>query len=171
MLPVDLSVGLVSKFFGVWLLANLLLGLISGDRRLRLAALLFVTIWLITIVPQLEILASSLCFLALSRLQIRKPGERSLCWWLVPLIAAEFTIFMSQLIYLFGDYMVYWYVIQIAFSAQLLITTIVGAGFVAQRLSALRSRRGQKLKPPNRGTAGIVSARQARLDDPIVLSP
>jgi hypothetical protein len=140
MFPVDLSVGFFSKLFGAWLVLNLLLSLVSGDYRLRLVALLFIAIWLATIFPQMELLASPVCFLALTRIQIRRPNETTLSWWLVPVIAAELVIFASQLIYIFGDYMAHWILMQGAFAAQLTAITIQSARSIAKRASSYPKR-------------------------------
>ncbi|MFN0023317.1 MAG: hypothetical protein ACKVS5_05390 [Parvularculaceae bacterium] len=147
--PVEFSLGLVSKFFGVWLLGNLALSLIASDRRLRNVSLLFISIWLITSFPHMELIASPLSFLALTRFQVRRPDERDLCWWMVPLITAEVGIFASQLILLLGDYVVYWSVMQVFFVVQLVVISGVGLRLAGLRVRtmAIKSKKSASSRP------------------------
>lgn len=122
------TVGVTGAIFIAFMTVNALLAFSSADWRLRRVALLFAALWLVThFFPYTEIIASPVSFVILTRLQIRRPGEARLSWWMVPVIAAEAGLFLSHIAYFAVDYMTYWVLVQLFFVIQLLVAIIAGA--------------------------------------------
>lgn len=118
---------IVTTFFLAFMAVNALLALMSGDWRLKRVAFLYWAIWAVTYYfPYTEIIVSPAFFIALSRLQIRKPGETALAFWIVPIIAAEAGLFLSHIAYFTIDYITYWVLVQVFFITQLTSSTITG---------------------------------------------
>lgn len=141
--------GPVSTLFFVWLAIAAACAVAAGDWRLRSAVGLFTAVWLITFVPQTELLASAGSFVVLSRLQVRRRGEQALAWWLVPVLLAEAGILASHFLYLAAGYDAYWIAVQALYAAQLTVLTVVGARRVRRRIAASKANklRGFALRP------------------------
>lgn len=132
------AAGVTGAFFIAFMAVNFLFAFASGDWRLRRVALLFAAIWLVTLLfPYTEIVVSPISFVILSRLQIRRPGETRLAWWMAPIIFAEAGLFLSHIAYFAVDYMTYWALVQFFFTIQLTVATVTGA-----RMTYRRWRRG-----------------------------
>jgi hypothetical protein len=143
------SIGPTAKIYCAVLIVNIVLAVLSGDWRLRCVAGLFFALWLITnLFPYSEVFASLASFVALSLIQIRRPSEARLSWWIVPVIAFEVGIFLSHAAYPIIGYKPYWALVQIFFAAQLIATIWIGGKLTTLRILSAR-RQGAKSDIPS----------------------
>ena len=128
------TIGVPDLIYLALMTGNALIAVAAGDWRIRCVALLYFALWIVTFIPYTEILVSPVSFVILSRIQLRQPGEVRLCWWMVPVIAAEAGIFISHMAYLSVGYDAYWLLVQLLFLIQLLVSLSAGnCHYIARR--------------------------------------
>ena len=126
------AVQFVSIFFLLALIANAVLALICSDCRLKIIAAWFLIVWLatqltpITVTYFAELIISPISFIFLTRVQLRRPNERKLAWWMIIVIFAELLILVSPILLLSSSPQLYWWSIDILFAVQISTTTITG---------------------------------------------
>lgn len=129
------TIGVPDLIYLALMTGNAIIAAAAGDWRMRRVALLYFAMWIVTFIPYTEILVSPVSFVILSRIQLRRPGEVRLCWWMVPVIAAEAGIFVSHMAYLSVGYDAYWLLVQFFFLVQLLVALSAGLGRYFARCS------------------------------------
>lgn len=128
--------GPVGTAYFAALILNAALAIACGDWRLRRVIALFLMVWFVTsLFPYTEVVASPLSFVILSVLQLRRPGEEKLSWWMVPLILAEAGIFLAHAFFVADNYFLYWGLVQVFFALQLAVTLGVGVQLTLRRAS------------------------------------
>ena len=121
--------GTVSTFFLSWLIVNITLAWLSGNWRLKIVAFIFFGAWLIpipegVIQPIFDVAISLLQIIAFQRIQLKRPNDEKLCWWMVAIISAEILIFILHFILPFyfvysGIYVYFWCAVTFLFVIQL----------------------------------------------------
>ena len=128
----SISTGLFLTF-GTLIVLNCILSFLSKDWRLQHCSILFLLIWLLTnTVPYSEPIANIISFLYLTRLQIKRSDEDSLCYWIVPVILAEVCIFLTNGLF-FTSRNSWSILVNLLFAIQLITTVSISTRIVFKK--------------------------------------
>ena len=119
--------------FGILIALNCILSFLSKDWRLQHCSVLFLLVWILTnTVPYTEPIASIISFLYLTRLQIKRSDEDSLCYWIVPVILAEVCIFLTNASF-FASLNSWLILVNLFFAIQLITTVYISTRLVFKK--------------------------------------